>query len=55
MRITPYQANAMVIRESQRVIHHQHLKEFERLNRQAELKLRQAVDPLKTHKIDIYV
>lgn len=55
MRITPYQQNAMVIRESQRVIHQQHLKEFERLNRQAELKLKQVVDPLKTHKIDVYV
>lgn len=55
MRVTPYQQNAMVIRESQRVIHQQHLKEFERLNRQAELKLKQAVDPLKTHKIDVYV
>jgi hypothetical protein len=55
MRITPYQANAHMIREYQKVIHQQHLKEFERLNRQAELKLKQAVDPLKTHKIDVYV
>lgn len=55
MRITPYQANAIVLKECQRVIHQQHLKEFERLNRQAELKLKQAVDPLKTHKIDVYV
>ena len=55
MRITPYQANAHMIRECQKVIHQQHLKEFERVNRQAELKLKQAVDPLKTHKIDVYV
>jgi hypothetical protein len=55
MRVTPYQANATLIRESQRVIHQIHLKEFERLNRQAELKLKQAIDPLKTYKIDVYV
>jgi hypothetical protein len=55
MRITPYQENANMIREYQRVIHQQHLKEFERLNRQAELKLKQVIDPLKTHKIDVYV
>jgi hypothetical protein len=55
MRITPYQQNANTIREHQQVIHQIHLKEFERLNRQAELKLQQAIDPLKTHKIDVYV
>lgn len=55
MRITPYQQNANMIREYQRVIHQLHLKEFERLNRQAELKLKQPVDTLKTNKIDVYV
>jgi len=55
MRITPYQVNACMLKEAQRVIHQQHLKEFERLNRQAEIKHRQPVDPLKTHKIDVYV
>jgi len=55
MRVTPYQANANMLKEYQRVIHQQHLKEFERLNRQAEIKHRQPVDPLKTHKIDVYV
>ena len=55
MRVTPYQQNANMIKEYQKVIHQQHLKEFERLNRQAEFKLRQAVDPLKTNKIDVYV
>jgi hypothetical protein len=39
----------------QHVIHQQHLKEFERLNRQAEIKHRQPVDPLKTNRIDVYV
>lgn len=55
MRITPYQANAQMLKEAQRVIHQQHLKELERLNRQAEIKHRQPVDPLKTNKIDVYV
>jgi hypothetical protein len=55
MRITLYQQNVLMMRETQRVIHQQHLKEFERLNRQAEIKHRQPVDPLKTHKIDVYV
>ena len=55
MRVTPYQQNANMIKEYQKVIHQQHLKEFERLNRQAEFKLRQAIDPLKTNKIDVYV
>lgn len=35
MRITPYQANANMLKESQRVIHQQNLKELEILNRQA--------------------
>ena len=55
MRVTPYQHNANMIKEYQKVIHQQHLKEFERLNRQAEIKLRQPIDPLKTYKIDVYV
>jgi hypothetical protein len=54
MRITPYQVNANMLKEYQRVIHQQHLKEFERLNRQAEIKHRQPVDPLKTNRIDVY-
>lgn len=55
MRITPYQQNAHMLREQQRVIHQLHLKEFERLNRQAEIKHKQPVDPLKTHRVDVYV
>ena len=54
MKITPYQANANMLKEAQKVIHQQHLKELERLNRQAEIKHRQPVDPLKSNKIDIY-
>jgi hypothetical protein len=55
MKVTPYQQNANLLKEAQRVIHQQNLKEFERLNRQAEIKHRQPVDPLKTNKIDVYV
>jgi len=54
MKITPYQANATMLREIQRVIHERNLKELERLNRQAEIKHRQIVNPLTSNKIDIY-
>lgn len=36
MKITPYQHNAQMLREYQRVIHQQNLKELEKLNRQKE-------------------
>ena len=54
MKITPYQANATMLREVQRVIHERNLKELERLNRQEEIKHRQIVNPLTSHKIDIF-
>jgi len=37
MKITAYQINANMLRESQRVMHQQNLKQLEILNRQAEL------------------
>ena len=54
MKITPYQVNANMLREAQRVIHEQNLKELERLNRQAEIKHRQIVNPLTSNKIDVF-
>ena len=54
MKITAYQSNAMMLKETQRVIHQTHLKELERLNRQAEIKHRQPVNPLTSNKIDVY-
>lgn len=54
MKITPYQANAVILKEAQKVIHQQNLKELERLNRQSEIKHRQVVDPLKSNKIDVF-
>ena len=40
MKITPYQHNANLLREYQRVLHQQHLKDLERLNRQAQEKIK---------------
>jgi hypothetical protein len=37
MKITAYQINANMLREAQRVMHQQNLKQLEILNRQAEL------------------
>jgi hypothetical protein len=37
MKITAYQINANMLREAQRVMHQQNLKQMEILNRQAEL------------------
>jgi len=36
MKVTPYQHNANMIREYQKVIHQQHLKDLEKLNRQTQ-------------------
>lgn len=57
MKITPYQYNANLLREHQRVIHQQNLKEFERLNRQADLRHKTECDKrvLKSNRVDIYV
>jgi hypothetical protein len=37
MKITAYQINANMLREAQRVMHQQNLKQLEILNKQAEL------------------
>ena len=37
MKITAYQINANMLREAQRVMHQQNIKQLEILNRQAEL------------------
>jgi hypothetical protein len=37
MKVTPYQVNANMLKEAQRVVHQQNLKQLEILNRQAEL------------------
>ena len=36
MKVTPYQHNANMLREYQKVIHQQHLKDLEKLNRQTQ-------------------
>ncbi len=36
MKVTPYQYNANLLREYQRVLHQQHLKDLEKLNRQTQ-------------------
>jgi hypothetical protein len=40
MKVTPYQHNANMLREYQRVLHQQHLKDLEKLNRQAQEKIK---------------
>jgi len=40
MKVTPYQHNANMIREYQKVIHQQHLKDLEKLNRQTQEKIK---------------
>jgi hypothetical protein len=57
MKITPYQYNVELLRETQRVIHQQHLKEFEKLNRQSDErhKAQCAKQVLKTNSVDVYV
>lgn len=53
MRVTPYQQNANMIREYQRVIDKQHLKDLEKLNRQAEEKFK--AQWVKPTSVDVYV
>ena len=46
-----------LLREAQRVLHRQHLKEFERLNCQTEMKHKAQTNKqvLKTNSVDVYV
>lgn len=53
MRVTPYQVNAAMLREQQRVIHQQNLKELEKLNRQNQEKIK--TQWVKANSVDVYV
>lgn len=53
MRVTPYQQNANMLREYQRVIHQQNLKELEKLNRQTQEKIK--TQWVKANSVDVYV
>lgn len=57
MRVTPHQYNIELLREIQRVLHQQHLKEFEKLNCQTEVKHKAQTNKqvLKTNSVDVYV
>lgn len=57
MRVTPHQYNIELLREAQREIHRQNLKEFERLNRQIDekYKAQYVKQVLKTNSVDVYV
>lgn len=57
MKISTYQSNAQMLREQQRVLHQQNLKQLERLNCQADQQ--QKVQEIKTHwvkvnQVDVY-
>jgi multidrug efflux pump subunit AcrA (membrane-fusion protein) len=57
MKITPYQANAKMLQEAQRVIRQQNLKELQILNRQAELahKTKEIKSQwVKPNSVDVY-
>lgn len=57
MKISTYQANANMLKEAQRVIHQQNLKELQILNRQAELahKTKQIkAQWVKPNSVDVY-
>jgi len=51
MRVTPYQANAKLLWEAQRVIHQQNMQRLTELNRQCEQK--QKVQEIKTHWVKV--
>jgi len=53
MKVTPYQQNANMLREYQRVIHQQNLKELEKLNRQTQEKIK--AQWVKATSVDVYV
>ena len=57
MKITAYQINANMLREAQRVMHQQNLKQLEILNRQAELahKTKEIKTQwVKSNSVDVY-
>lgn len=58
MRINNYQSNALMLRESQRVLHQQYLDDMKKLNLQVDYRKRQ--QEIKTHwvkptSVDVYV
>jgi hypothetical protein len=53
MKITSYQHNANMLREYQKVINQQHLKELEKLNRQTQEKTK--AQWVKADSVDVMV
>ena len=51
MKITPYQANANLMREAQRVIHRQNMERLAELNRQADQQ--QKAQEIKTNWVKV--
>jgi hypothetical protein len=51
MKISTYQSNAQMLREQQRILHQQNLKQWERLNCQADLQ--QKAHEIKTHWVKV--
>lgn len=47
MKISTYQSNAQMLKESQKVLHQQHLQEMNKLNQQNDY--RHKVQQIKTH------
>ena len=57
MKITPYQTNANMLKEAQRVIRQQNLKELEQLNRQADKQIKDQqikAQWIKPNSVDVY-
>ena len=53
MKITPYQANAKMLQEAQRVIHQKNLQELQRLNHQKEQQIQQQ-KWARPNSVDVY-
>jgi hypothetical protein len=53
MKVTPYQHNANMLREYQRVLHQQHLKDLEKLNRQTQETIK--AQWVKANSVDVMV
>lgn len=57
MKISTYQSNAQMLKETTRVLHQQHLQDLQKLNRQEDY--RKKVQEIKTHwvkpnSVDVY-
>jgi hypothetical protein len=53
MKITPYQHNANMLREYQRILHQQHLKDLDKLNRQAQETIK--AQRIRADSVDVMV